>query len=122
VRLLSTGVLNGFMIFFTATDAPVSWSFAELKIWSDGNNGDGVRKKADGLDGSWGVGNYGFTEGQRDRQVRKMWGVWIDSDNIDINVNVEHRFKVNFSLTRRDRMHLSRIKDRIGETNRIRRQ
>ena len=23
-------MLNGFMIFFTATDAPVSWSFAEL--------------------------------------------------------------------------------------------
>ncbi len=30
VLLLKTGVLKGFMIFFTATDAPVNWSFAEL--------------------------------------------------------------------------------------------
>jgi hypothetical protein len=30
VRLLRTGVLNGFMIFLMATDDPVSWSFAEL--------------------------------------------------------------------------------------------
>jgi len=30
VRFDSTGVLNGFMIFFTATGWPVSWSFAEL--------------------------------------------------------------------------------------------
>jgi hypothetical protein len=31
VRLERTGVLNGFIIFLIATDAPVSWSFAELK-------------------------------------------------------------------------------------------
>lgn len=30
VRLLSTGVLKGFMIFLIATEEPVSWSFAEL--------------------------------------------------------------------------------------------
>ena len=30
MRLLSTGVLNGFMIFLIATEEPVSWSFAEL--------------------------------------------------------------------------------------------
>jgi hypothetical protein len=30
VRLLKTGVLKGFMIFLIATEAPVSWSFAEL--------------------------------------------------------------------------------------------
>lgn len=30
VRFERTGVLNGFMIFFTATACPVSWSFAEL--------------------------------------------------------------------------------------------
>ena len=30
VRFDSTGVLNGFMIFFTATACPVSWSLAEL--------------------------------------------------------------------------------------------
>lgn len=30
VRLDRTGVLNGFMIFLTATGDPVSWSFAEL--------------------------------------------------------------------------------------------
>lgn len=30
MRLESTGVLKGFMIFLMATDAPVSWSFAEL--------------------------------------------------------------------------------------------
>lgn len=31
VRLDRTGVLNGFMIFLTATLWPVSWSFAELR-------------------------------------------------------------------------------------------
>lgn len=30
VRFDRTGVLNGFMIFFTATAWPVNWSFAEL--------------------------------------------------------------------------------------------
>ena len=30
MRLERTGVLKGFMIFLMATDAPVSWSFAEL--------------------------------------------------------------------------------------------
>jgi hypothetical protein len=30
VLLESTGVLKGFIIFFTATDCPVSWSLAEL--------------------------------------------------------------------------------------------
>jgi len=31
VRLLRTGVENGFIIFLIATDAPVNWSFAELR-------------------------------------------------------------------------------------------
>lgn len=30
MRLDKTGVLNGFIIFFTATDCPVNWSRAEL--------------------------------------------------------------------------------------------
>lgn len=30
MRLARTGVEKGFMIFLTATDAPVSWSLAEL--------------------------------------------------------------------------------------------
>lgn len=30
MRLESTGVLKGFMIFLIATEEPVSWSFAEL--------------------------------------------------------------------------------------------
>lgn len=35
VRFASTGVLNGFMIFFTATEALVNWSFAELTTQDD---------------------------------------------------------------------------------------
>ena len=38
-------MLKGFIIFLTATDAPVSWSFAELITWSDGVNGGTMRKK-----------------------------------------------------------------------------
>ena len=34
VLLARTGVLKGFMIFFTATEVPVSWSFAELFFYT----------------------------------------------------------------------------------------
>ena len=33
VRFARTGVLKGFIIFFTATEEPVSWSFAELNTF-----------------------------------------------------------------------------------------
>lgn len=53
VRFESTGVLKGFMIFLTATDAPVSWSFAELReIVLEGSrkSESRVRTRGRGLD------------------------------------------------------------------------
>jgi hypothetical protein len=40
-----TGVLKGFMIFLIATDAPVSWSFAELKKACVGDQEDAARRR-----------------------------------------------------------------------------